>query len=121
MAVLLNYDQASLNPLLNEKITTHYPNIKTEEIVVSDQIEHIIQETGKVAETGLKWLGGMISTGIQKIGGYLGDKVEHTGQTNNSRTAENTWTKVKDGTVKFFTVSSEYASAILDPVVAKGK
>lgn len=70
---------------------------------------------------GLKWIGGWLSTGIEKIGGYIGDKVQPTGQTDNSRTAENTWTKVKDSTSTFFRVSSEYVAAILDPVVAKGK
>lgn len=78
--MLLNYDQATLNPTLNEAINEHYPTLKTEEIVISDQVDHIIQETGRVAEVGLKWIGGWLSSGIEKIGGYIGNKVQPTGE-----------------------------------------
>ena len=109
------------NPLLRDKIQTHYPELRTDEIVVTDQLQHVIDVGGKYAESGLKWLGGLISGGVQKLGGYIGEKVEHTGQTNASQNAQTKWTELKEGTTKFFRVSSEYVSAVLDPVIVKGK
>lgn len=118
---MVSIDQAMENPLLKEKIGVHYPELRTSEIVVTDQLQHAIDVGGKYAETGLKWLGGIISGGVQKLGGYLEQKVEHTGQTNGSQTAQTKWTEFKEGTTKFFKVSSEYVSAVLDPVIVKGK
>jgi hypothetical protein len=38
-----------------------------------------------------------------------------------SQTVESKWSDLKNGTKKLFTVSSEYVSAVVDPVIAKGK
>jgi len=38
-----------------------------------------------------------------------------------SQTAETKWSELKNGTKKLFNVSSEYVSAVIDPVIAKGK
>ena len=72
VATLVNIDQAMENPLLRDKINTHYPGLRTDEIVVTDQLQHVIDVGGKYAESGLKWLGGLISGGVQKLGGYIG-------------------------------------------------
>jgi hypothetical protein len=76
---------------------------------------------GQYAEIGFKWLGGMLSTGVNMIGGYFGEKVEHTGPTENSEKTKSTWNDIKEGTGKFITVSGGYISAVVDPVLAKGK
>jgi hypothetical protein len=118
---LVSVDQALENPLLKDKINTHYPDIRNDEIVITDQLQHAIDVGGKYAETGLKWLGGLISGGVQKLGGYINNNVEHTGQTQNSQTVQTKWTEIKEGTSNLFRVSSEYVSAVLNPVVTKGR
>lgn len=72
---MVNIDQAMENPLLRDKIATHYPGLRTDEIVITDQLQHVIDVGGKYAETGLKWLGGLISGGVERIGGYIEKKV----------------------------------------------
>ena len=43
--------------------------------------KYVINIVGQYAEKGLKWLGDWLSSGVNKVGRYLGQKVEHTGQT----------------------------------------
>lgn len=88
---------------------------------MSDKLQHAINVGGQYAGIGFKWLGEVLSTGVNKIGSYFGEKVEHTGPTENSQATKSKWNDIKEGTGKFFTVSGEYISAVLDPVVAKGK
>lgn len=88
---------------------------------MSDKLQHAISVGGQYAEVGFKWLGGVLGTGIDMLGGYFGNKVEPTGPTAQSEKTKTTWNDIKNGTGKFFTVSSQYISAVLDPVVAKGK
>lgn len=108
-------------PPLRDKILAHCPDLKQNEIVVSDKLQHAINVSGQYAEKGFKWLGGVISSGVTKIGGYFGEKVEPTGPTEKSEATKHKWNELKEGTGKILEKGGGYISAVLDPVVAKGK
>jgi hypothetical protein len=43
--------------------------------VITDQIQHAIDVSGKYTETGLKWIGSFISGGVEKLGSLINNKV----------------------------------------------
>jgi hypothetical protein len=106
---------------LKQKIMAHCPDLKDNEIVVSDRLQHVINTGGHYAEKGFKWVGSFISSGVAKVGGFFGERVEPTGPTQKSEAAKTKFNELKEGTEKILSAGGKYISKVVEPVVAKGK
>ena len=99
----------------------HYPTIESEQIYNPDGVKKVITDTGNMLNKLFTSVGGYLKTGVEKAGGYIEGKVSEGEPTQVSESTKNKWENVKQGTSNFITVSNEYITKIMNPVVDKAK
>ena len=118
-ATLTNLDTAMMDPSIRTRIEEHCPNVSKEQIYNPDKVKTAITQGGKILGTVFAYAGNYLAKGVNSVGNYIHEKVDEGDDL--SEDTKKKWSDLKEGTNKAITVGGEYLSAILNPVVTKGK